>query len=154
MEYSLRAGTVLDADILSSFWVRLMEEEAPLLMEAGPNGLSDCKRSLLNMLPVTDRVRCLILQSDRIPVGFVLGYTYERPYGHPKYAGQILHWYVLPEHRGKGQGRSLLDGMMDWMADQKVGIIEVMAKDDPERNAAWSSRGFVVTLKMHGKKLS
>ncbi len=130
-----------------------MEEESPPLSEAGPTGFSDCRKSLLNMLPVRDRVHGVILEHLGVSVGFALGYTYERPYGFPRFAGQILHWYVLPEHRGNGEGRKLLQSLMDWMVAQKVQILEVMAKDDPERTVAWESMGFSVTLKMHGKKV-
>ena len=153
MEYAIRSADISDVDTLASFWVRLMEEEAPPLSEAGPTGFSDCKKSLLNMLPVKDRVHGEILEYKGTPVGFVLGYTYERPYGSPRFAGQILHWYVLPEHRGHGEGAKLLRVLMDWMAERKVQILEVMAKDDPGRKIAWASMGFSVTLKMHGKKL-
>lgn len=130
-----------------------MEEESPPLSEAGPDGFLDCRKALLNMLPVRDRVHGIILSHREIPVGFALGYTYERPYGLPRFAGQILHWYLLPQYRGKGEGRKLLQSLMEWMVAQKVQIIEVMAKDDPARNVAWESMGFSVTLKMHGKKL-
>lgn len=139
--------------MVASFWVHLMEEESPPLSEAGPNGFSDCRKALLNMLPVKDRVHGVILSHHDTPVGFALGYTYERPYGFPRFAGQILHWYVLPQHRGKGEGRKLLQSLMDWMIAKNVQILEVMAKDDPSRNVAWESLGFSVILKMHGKKL-
>lgn len=153
VEYIKKEAEVSDVDILSTFWVRLMEEESPPLSESGPTGFSDCRKSLLNMLPVKDRVHGVILFHGEAPVGFALGYTYERPYGFPKFAGQILHWYVLPEHRGRGEGRKLLNMLIDWMVSRKVQILEVMAKDDPARNAAWESMGFTVTLKIHGKKL-
>ncbi len=153
MEYSRRSAGISDADTIAAFWVRLMEEESPPLSEAGPTGFSDCRKSLLNMLPVRDRVHGVILEHLGVSVGFALGYTYERPYGFPRFAGQILHWYVLPEHRGNGEGRKLLQSLMDWMVAQKVQILEVMAKDDPERTVAWESMGFSVTLKMHGKKV-
>lgn len=153
LEYTIRQAGLSDIDTIAAFWVRLMEEEAPPLSDAGPTGFSDCRKALMNMLPVKDRVHGIILSYGQTPVGFSLGYTYERPYGSPRLAGQILHWYVLSEHRGKGDGRKLLKSLMDWMVGQKVQILEVMAKDDPSRNAAWESMGFCVTLKIHGKKV-
>ncbi|MHB1285880.1 MAG: GNAT family N-acetyltransferase [Leptospirales bacterium] len=142
------------APVLARMWKSLIEEESPPLMEAGPQGEEACSRAVAHMLEDTDRCISFIALSGTRPIGFILGYTYNRPYGHPACAGQILHWYVAPGFRGEGVGHYLYDQLMGWFQKKNVEIVEVMALDDPERDKRWRSRGFSVTLRVYAKRLS
>ncbi len=142
------------APVLARMWKSLIEEESPPLIEAGPEGEAACSRTVAHMLEDTDRCISFMALSDTRPIGFILGHTYNRPYGHPAFAGQILHWYVAPGFRGKGVGHCLYDRLMEWFQKKNVEIVEVMALDDPKRDKGWRSRGFTVSLRVYAKRLS
>ncbi|MHB1605006.1 MAG: GNAT family N-acetyltransferase [Leptospirales bacterium] len=138
---------------LARMWKRLIDEEAPPLMEAGPGGEDACSGTLRKMLEDTERCAGFVATENGQRVGFVLGYTYTRPYGHPARAGQILHWYVDPSFRGQGVGQCLYDHLMEWFVRKRIEIVEVMARDEPDRDQSWCSRGFTVTLRVYAKRL-
>ena len=139
---------------LARMWKMLIEEEAPPLMEPGPDGEEACARTIRQMMEDTERCISFVALAGTLPVGFVLGYTYMRPYGQPASAGQILHWYVSPDFRGRGVGQCLYGHLMDWFVRKKIEIVEVMARDEPDRDKGWRLRGFSVTLRIYAKRLS
>ena len=96
------------APTLARMWKSLLEEESPPLVEAGANGESACAETIRRMLEDPDRCAGFVAVDEGMAVGFILGYTYKRPYGEPSGVGQILHWYVEPVHRGgRCRGKSL-----------------------------------------------
>lgn len=139
---------------LARMWKSLIQEEAPPLMEAGPGGEAACARTLVQMLEDTERCISFMAMESGHPIGFILGYTYTRPYGQPAHAGQILHWYVDSSYRGRGVGQVLYGYLMDWFARKRIEIVEVMARDEPDRDQSWCSKGFTVTLRVYAKRLT
>jgi len=151
-----------DAAVMARFWVRLMDEEAPPLFRAGTEGLSRAEKAFDRMLAQRATYRGFLLYpvstlpaggreargegAVREPGGFILGSVYERLYGEPSRAGNIMHWYVLPELRGRGEGERLYHALMDWFRAEEVESVEVMARAEPSRTAAWSRQGFSVVL--------
>lgn len=135
--------------VLARLWKSLMDEEAPPLVEAGAEGERACAQTIRQMLEDPDRCAGFVAISGGESVGFILGYTYTRPYGLPASVGQILHWYVEPAYRGRGVGKTLYDRLWGWFSGRKVGMVEVMARDEPARDRAWVSRGYVATLRVY-----
>ncbi len=140
------------APLLAGMWKRLIDEETPPLIEAGATGEEDSRLAFSQMLADPDRCTGFVAFVDGAPAGFIMGYVYSRPYGVPTRAGQILHWYVAPPSRGGGIGRALYGLLTDWFEKEKVEIVEVLARDEPDRDAQWRRKGFVVTLRMYGRR--
>lgn len=143
-----------DAAVMARFWVRLMDEEAPPLFRAGVEGLSRAEKAFDRMLAQRGSYRGFLLvpvaassaEMRPEPAGFILGSVYERLYGEPSRAGNIMHWYVLPGMRGRGEGERLYRALMDWFRTEEVETVEVMARAEPSRTVAWTRRGFSVVL--------
>ncbi|MHB1926669.1 MAG: GNAT family N-acetyltransferase [Leptospirillum sp.] len=135
--------------VLARLWKCLMDEESPPLVKAGADGERACALTIRQMLEDPTRCAGFVAINDGESVGFILGYTYARPYGLPASIGQILHWYVEPEFRGRGIGNSLYDRLWGWFSERKVEMVEVMARDEPARDRAWVSRGYVSTLRVY-----
>ena len=141
------------APTLARMWKSLLEEESPPLVEAGENGEQSCAETVRRMLEDPGRCAGFVAVDGGGTVGFILGYTYKRPYGEPSDVGQILHRYVAPTHRGAGIGESLYARLWDWFICRQVGVVEVMACDGPLREKAWTSRGFVSALRVYAIRL-
>ncbi|MGL3711011.1 GNAT family N-acetyltransferase [Leptospirillum ferriphilum] len=141
------------APILARMWKSLLEEESPPLVEAGKSGEASCAETVRRMLEDPQRCAGFVAVDAGEVVGFILGYTYKRPYGEPSDVGQILHWYVEPSHRGAGIGEGLYDRLWNWFSSRNVGIVEVMACDGPVREKAWTSRGFVPALRVYATRM-
>lgn len=141
------------APTLARMWKSLLEEESPPLVEAGADGESACADTIRRMLEDPDRCAGFVAVDEGMAVGFILGYTYKRPYGEPSGVGQILHWYVEPVHRGAGVGENLYTQLWNWFSGRQVGIVEVMACDGPVREKAWTSRGFVPALRVYAMRV-
>ncbi|AIA31889.1 hypothetical protein BOX24_03540 [Leptospirillum ferriphilum] len=141
------------APILARMWKSLLEEESPPLVEAGKSGEASCAETVRRMLEDPQRCAGFVAVESGEVVGFILGYTYKRPYGEPSEVGQILHWYVEPSHRGAGIGEGLYDRLWSWFSSRNVGIVEVMACDGPVREKAWTSRGFVPALRVYATRM-
>lgn len=141
------------APVLARLWKKLIDEETPPLIEAGADGEEAARVAFTQMLADPDRCAGFIAFEGAEPAGFILGYVYSRPYGVPARAGQILHWYVAPARRGGGIGRTLYGLLLDWLGKENVEIVEVLAKDEPARDAQWRRKGFVVTLRMYARRV-
>lgn len=138
-----------DAPLMAEFWRQLMGEEAPPLVTPGKTGEAQAAETFEKMLLHRKRYRAFLgapVGGSATPAGFIFGSVYDRPYGEPRVAGHLLHWYVLPAFRGEGLGNRLYRSLMEWFESEGVEILEVMARKEPSRTRAWVDRGFVPVL--------
>jgi GNAT superfamily N-acetyltransferase len=124
-----------------------MIEEAPPLLSVGDSDEKRAADAFARMLSQRGHYRAYISLSKtelekEFPSGFIFGSVYERLYGEPRRAGHILHWYVLPDLRGSGMGLDLYDTLLFWFKKERVEVLEVMARKEPARTAAWTHRGY------------
>ena len=143
-----------DLSVMADFWARLMEEESPPFFFVGPNGRRRAETAFGRMVAQPDFYRgyLSLSGSDLHPSGFILGSVYDRLYGEPRRAGNILHWYVVPEERGRGMGEDLYGHLMEWFEKEQVEVLEVMARKEEVRTRAWKARGFEGVLDLFMKK--
>ena len=146
---------IRDAPVLAHFWERLMAEESPPLFHVGADGGSRAESAFRRMLAQPGGYRGYLLVPSHsgeggmpLPAGFILGSVYERLYGTPSRAGNIMHWYVIPEVRGRGQGERLYRALLGWFQTEDVETVEVMARAEPSRTTAWENRGFLGVLNL------
>ena len=146
---------VRDAPVLANFWERLMAEEAPPLFHAGADGGIRAERAFRRMLAQPGGYRGYLLVpgspgeiAPDASAGFILGSVYERLYGTPSRAGNIMHWYVVPSARGRGQGERLYQALLEWFRKEEAETVEVMARTEASRTAAWRRRGFSEVLSL------
>jgi len=145
---------VEDAPVMAEFWARLMEEEAPPFFSVGTHGRRRAETAFGRMVTQRDFYRgYLALQGPELHAsGFILGSVYDRLYGEPRRAGNILHWYVLPELRSQGMGEDLYRHLLAWFERERVEVLEVMARKEEARTRAWMARGFEGVLDLFMKK--
>ncbi len=143
-----------DLAAMAEFWARLMEEENPPFFTVGPHGRRRAETAFGRMLTQPDHYHAYLslLPSVPSPSGFILGSVYDRLYGEPRRAGTILHWYVLPEYRARGVGEALYQSLMTWFQDERVEVLEVMARKEELRTNAWTARGFTGVLDLFMKE--
>ena len=143
-----------DVEIMADFWVRLMEEESPPFFSSGATGRRRAAAAFGRMMAQPDSYRGFLAfdGSDRLPFGFILGSVYDRLYGEPRRAGNILHWYVIPEKRALGMGEALFQKLMEWFEKEQVEVLEVMARKEEARTRAWRARGFEGVLDLFMRK--
>ncbi len=147
---------VRDAPALAIFWEKLMREESPPHFRVGEDGVSRAESAFRRMLAQPGSYRGYLLVPDPLaperrlpaPAGFILGSVYERLYGMPSRAGNIMHWYVEPEVRRKGQGERLYQALLRWFREANVETVEVMARTEAPRLSAWRRRGFSEVLSL------
>ena len=154
-EFHVVEAQVRDAPALAHFWERLMDEESPPLFHAGVDGGRQAESAFRRMLAQSGSYRGYLLVPDSSgeersssPAGFILGSVYERLYGMPSRAGNIMHWYVVPEARGRRQGELLYRALLGWFRKEGTETVEVMARTEPSRTAAWRRRGFSEVLSL------
>ncbi len=147
---------VRDAPALAILWEKLMLEESPPHFRVGEDGVSRAESAFRRMLTQPGSYRGYLLVPDppdpdrrlSLPAGFILGSVYERLYGTPSRAGNIMHWYVAPEVRRKGQGERLYQALLQWFREASVETVEVMARTEVPRLSAWRRRGFSEVLSL------
>ncbi|MGC8529428.1 MAG: GNAT family N-acetyltransferase [Leptospirillia bacterium] len=147
---------VREAPALALLWEKLMLEESPPHFHVGIDGVSKAESAFRRMLTQPGSYRGYLLVPDSLapmggnpaPAGFILGSVYERLYGRPSRAGNIMHWYVKPEVRGEGQGERLYQALLEWFREANVETVEVMARTEAPRLSAWRRRGFSEVLSL------
>ena len=155
-ELRIVEAQVRDAPALAIFWEKLMREESPPHFRVGGDGVSRAESAFRRMLTQPGSYRGYLLVPDPLasekrlptPAGFILGSVYERLYGMPSRAGNIMHWYVEPDVRGKGQGERLYQALLEWFREANVETVEVMARTEAPRLSAWRRRGFSEVLSL------
>lgn len=85
----------------------------------------------------TDPLYYLAFLRGGAEVGYVMPATY------PSEDGKcfIMEFWVLPEHRGGGTGRSCARALLGWIRQRGAAYIELNAEGEPRR--FWASLGFV-----------
>jgi len=86
----------------------------------------------------------LIASFDDKAVGFIDAHLKERPpIFKQRVQGYIANVFVLPEVRGKGIGRKLVEGAIVWLRDQGALDVELsVAERNESGRSFWQNLGF------------
>jgi predicted N-acetyltransferase YhbS len=79
---------------------------------AGDQGMASLERSIHNYIYYGDPDLCLVAESDRRVVGFIIGEIRPWEFGEPREVGWVKVVGVDPEEQGKGTGRILGEALL------------------------------------------
>jgi len=97
---------------------------------------------------IKDEDKVFLLYEDK---GFLAGVTNRFLLGN-QYMAVELGWYVLPECRGTGAGKALMDGFEDWAKIMKCDLISMISIDDEVGNY-YEKRGYKLYERTYMKEL-
>ena len=128
---TLRRADVRDADELVR--LRALMFEAMGDDASAPGWRSACREALVRRLVQPDRFAAFVVAVDGSVVSGGVGWVEEhlpspgQPDGR---RGHVASMSTDPEHRRRGHGRAVLQGLMAWFAELGVGRVDLRATGD------------------------
>jgi GNAT superfamily N-acetyltransferase len=135
-----------DADAISDLWEQLAVYHLQLdnaLPRPAPNGGRIYSRRLIERLE-DGQTAAFVAEEEGQIVGFVLGVVVDLvpEMFVTELCGFLADIYVLPEFRGRGIGRALVQSMTDWFRAQGLTYYEwYVAANNPDGQAFWRAIG-------------
>ncbi len=144
-EVVIRAAEMKDLDALLGFEQAVIEAERPFdsTIKRGPTNYYD-----IPGLIVSDNVQLIVAESG----GRLIGSGYARiekakPYYEHSHHSYLGFMYVVPEHRGKGINKLIVDALFDWSRKQGVNEVRLeVFSDNLAAIRAYEKAGFTANL--------
>jgi len=127
---TLRKAELRDRDAIVAFHLALYVDHQEAVVPAEDlelNGYRDFSAVLREDVDAMLRNTSAILfvaEDDQGPCGYITGYVKDEPRRILRRKGVVGDWYVLPEGRGKGIGKALLNGLLDEFRSRQCTIVE------------------------------
>jgi len=148
MSPTIRPATLGDLTTLRLMWEALVEEQSRAYLQLGEG---DTLRWTGEMAVRLERqgngdpaVYVRIAEGeDGTPLGFLSGWVEDRSVGEPHRYWVADHLYVMPDARGQGIGRALIENGLDYAEANGLPTLECVAVAG---DTQWAARGWTPIL--------
>lgn len=124
------------------------ETEIARSLPDGPQTQGQILLTILDNAPQPDLIGPVLIGPD------LIGYVWYRP-DEASRSVFIYDFYIVPDHRGKGQGKAALHALETDLASQGYGEIRLrVAADNPRAQHVYQTGGFRVTGINMAKRIS
>ncbi len=140
LNFTLRPADIHDITILSLLWSKMTSEIFDKFIKQGKMDIGKFAFAMADRLRLSHVFTQVACDGVRV-IGFIHGYLQERPYGQPNKVAFCECLYVMPEYRGKGLKKRLVDSFINW-AEVNGLAIEFMTRYDQDLMKVWERSGF------------
>lgn len=126
----IRPATRADRSALIAFHLSLYDDHQREVVPAGDRALSAYRdlaatlREDVDAMLASPDVVLLVAEEGGAPVGYATGMIQEDPRRTTPRRGVVGDWLVVPDARGRGVGRQLLEALLDAFRGRGCGVAE------------------------------